>query len=123
MRPRRSASELHGLYTRDDGKPPTIRVWMRTAARADVVKPRTFLRTLLHEMCHHLDYAHYRLGESFHNEGFFKRESSLMRIVTAPADTAAPAAPPQPVADGATEPQVASPAPPDSPTQLRLPEF
>ena len=78
-RPRRAASELHGLYTRDDGKPATIRLWMRTAARGDVVKPRTFLRTLVHELCHHLDYTHYRLGDSFHNPGFFKRESSLMR--------------------------------------------
>ena len=38
---------------------------------------RTFLRTLLHEVGHHLDYEHLRLADSFHTEGFFKRESSL----------------------------------------------
>ena len=36
-----------------------------------------FLRTLLHEICHHLDYHLYRLPDSFHTEGFYKRESSL----------------------------------------------
>jgi hypothetical protein len=29
---------------------------MRTAAHKRVVAFRTFLRTLLHELCHHLDY-------------------------------------------------------------------
>jgi hypothetical protein len=28
-------------------------------------------------MCHHLDYEHLKLGDSFHTEGFYKRESSL----------------------------------------------
>jgi uncharacterized damage-inducible protein DinB len=42
-----------------------------------VVAFRTFLRTLLHELCHHLDYQHLRLADSFHTEGFYKRESSL----------------------------------------------
>jgi hypothetical protein len=52
---------------------------MRTAQRAQVVKFKTFLRTLLHELCHHLDYEHLKLEESFHTEGFYKRESSLLR--------------------------------------------
>lgn len=121
VRPRRSASELHGLYTRDDGSPPTIRVWMRTAARADVVKARTFLRTLVHEVCHHLDYAHYRLGESFHNAGFFKRESSLMRMVTAPAYEEHPAGETVARSTPADPPSAASAA--TEPVQLRLPEL
>ena len=119
VRPQRSYGELHGLYTRDDGKEPTLRVWMRTAQRADVVKPRTFLRTLLHELCHHLDYAHYRLGESFHNPGFFKRESSLMRLLVPPAQEPAADAPPPD--DRPAEP--ASDATPADPVQLRLPEL
>ena len=78
VRPRlRGEAELHGLYTRDDGRPPRIRVWMRTVAYKRVVAFRTFLRTLLHEIGHHLDYEHLRLADSFHTEGFFKRESSL----------------------------------------------
>jgi hypothetical protein len=50
---------------------------MRTVARKQVVAFKTFLRTLLHELCHHLDYELYRLPETFHTEGFYKRESSL----------------------------------------------
>lgn len=124
VRPQRSYGELHGLYTRDDGNPPTIRVWMRTAQRADVVKPRTFLRTLLHEVCHHLDYAHYRLGESFHNPGFFKRESSLMRLLTPPTVAAKPAArPAEPTLAPAPDPTASARREVPEPVQLRLPEF
>ncbi len=54
-----------------------ITVWMRTAERRKVVAFRSFLRTLLHEICHHLDYELFGLPESFHTEGFYKRESSL----------------------------------------------
>jgi hypothetical protein len=50
---------------------------MRTARQRRVVAFRTFLRTVLHELCHHLDYLFYRLPDSFHTEGFYKRESSL----------------------------------------------
>jgi hypothetical protein len=54
---------------------------MRTAKRGQVVAFRTFLRTLLHEVCHHLDYTYFQLRESYHTEGFFQRESSLFRII------------------------------------------
>ena len=36
-----------------------------------------FLRTFLHELCHHLDYEYLKTEDSFHTEGFYKRESSL----------------------------------------------
>lgn len=78
-RPRRKGSELHGLYTVTPGRKPRIRVWMRTAAFGRVVAFKTFLRTLLHEVLHHLDYAHYRFRDSFHTQGFYSRESSLVR--------------------------------------------
>jgi hypothetical protein len=42
-----------------------------------VVAFKTFLRTLLHEVCHHLDYTLLKLADSYHTQGFFKRESSL----------------------------------------------
>jgi hypothetical protein len=77
VRPSLRDAELHGLYTRDDRRRPRIRVWMRTVRHRRVVAFRTFLRTLLHEVGHHLDYEHLRLPDSFHTEGFFKRESSL----------------------------------------------
>jgi hypothetical protein len=77
VRPSLRAAELHGLYTRDDKRRARIRVWMRTVHYRRVVAFRTFLRTLLHEVCHHLDYAHFRMADSLHTEGFFQRESSL----------------------------------------------
>ncbi len=79
VRPSRDWGELHGLYTQDEGEVARIRVWMRTARKANVVAFRTFLRTLLHELCHHLDFEVLGLDRSFHTEGFFRRESSLMR--------------------------------------------
>ena len=79
VRPRDRGGELHGLYTFGEKDPPCIRVWMRTARHRQVVAFRSFLRTLLHELLHHLDYRHLRLADSFHTEGFFRRESSLFR--------------------------------------------
>ncbi len=79
VRPSSTWGELHGLYTREPGREARIELWMRTARHKRVVAFRTFLRTLLHEVGHHLDYEHLRLRESFHTEGFFKRESSLFR--------------------------------------------
>jgi hypothetical protein len=77
-RPADGGGELHGLYEPQDGaKPARITVWMRTAQRRQVVAFRTFLRTLIHELCHHLDYEMYMLAETFHTEGFYKRESTL----------------------------------------------
>jgi hypothetical protein len=80
-RPANSGGELQGLYEPDDvtGGVARITVWMRTAQKVQVVKFRTFLRTLVHEVCHHLDYEFYQLAESFHTEGFYARESVLMR--------------------------------------------
>ena len=78
-RPSRSWGELHGLYETERGTTPTLTVWMRTAKRKDIVKFRTFLRTLIHEFVHHLDFEHFKFRDSFHTEGFYKRESSMMK--------------------------------------------
>jgi hypothetical protein len=78
VRPHDSGGELHGLYNPCKGQlPALVSVWMRTAQHKRVVAFRTFLRTLLHEFCHHLDYEYFRFSYSFHTEGFYKRESSL----------------------------------------------
>ncbi len=80
VRPADGAGELHGLYVPRSGRArAVISVWMRTAHHKRTVAFRTFLRTLLHEVCHHLDYELHGLEESFHTEGFFKRESSLFK--------------------------------------------
>ena len=93
VRPRSTTSELHGLYTRplDGSGAPTIEVWMRTAHHRRVVAFKTFLRTLVHEVCHHLDYEWLDLADSFHTQGFFERESSLVKqlVVTTSATRSA----------------------------------
>jgi len=82
-RPHARWGELHGLYTAERGRRPKIQLWMRTAKQKRVVAFRTYLRTLLHEVGHHLDYTVLRLEESYHTEGFYKRESSLFhQLVT-----------------------------------------
>jgi hypothetical protein len=81
-RPADESGELHGLYEPDDADAPArITVWMRTAARRDVVAFKTFLRTLIHELCHHLDYELFELPETFHTAGFYKRESNLVNVL------------------------------------------
>jgi DinB superfamily len=82
-RPHAKWGELHGLYTAEHGRPPKIQLWMRTAKQRRVVAFRTYLRTLLHEVGHHLDYALLRLRDSYHTEGFYKRESSLFHQLVA----------------------------------------
>ena len=79
VRPHNARGELHGLFRLS--RPPEILLWMRTAQRHEVVKPRTFLRTLLHELCHYLDYSLLKLEDSYHTMGFFKRESFLVRAL------------------------------------------
>jgi hypothetical protein len=83
VRPAMRGGELHGLYTRDGRSRPRIRVWMRTVRHKRVVAFKTFLRTLLHEVLHHLDFTLWKLPESFHTEGFFRRESSLFKQLAA----------------------------------------
>ena len=82
-RPHARWGELHGLYTVERGRTPKIQLWMRTAKQKRVVAFRTYLRTLLHEVGHHVDYTGLRLADSYHTEGFYKRESSLFhQLVT-----------------------------------------
>lgn len=81
-RPSDNREELHGLYEPVDRRQTAkITVWMRTAQKNHVVAFKTFLRTLLHEFCHHLDYELFSLEESFHTQGFYKRESSLFHQI------------------------------------------
>jgi hypothetical protein len=87
VRPTLRHAELHGLYTRDGRGVPKIQLWMRTAQKRRVVAFKTFLRTFLHELMHHLDYELLKLPDSYHTEGFFKRESSLFhQLVPAAPD-------------------------------------
>ena len=83
-RPPLSGGELQGLYTPGEaGRRDRITVWMLTRARGQVVAYRTFLRTLLHELCHHFDYTLLHLRDSLHTQGFYQRESSLFHALGA----------------------------------------
>jgi hypothetical protein len=113
-RPSSDWGELHGLYTPGGrSRTNTIKVWMITAKRGQVVAFRTFLRTLVHEICHHLDYTLLDLPDSLHTDGFYTRESSIVRRLTSAAGLdGAPRANGQQVALGAVgRPGRAAPTP------------
>lgn len=93
-RPSDAHGELHGIYE-PEPPPARITVWMRTAARGQVVAFRTFLRTLLHELLHHHDYEGLHLAETFHTEGFFRREADLARQLLLAAGFPPSARPPR----------------------------
>ena len=101
-RPHARWGELHGLYTAERGRTPVIQLWMRTAKQRRVVAFRTYLRTLLHEVGHHVDYTLLRLPESYHTEGFYKRESSLFHQLVPERTPAMPT-----MEDYATQPAAA----------------
>jgi hypothetical protein len=69
-----STSELFGDYHPDT---KAIRVWMRTAVRKEVTSFGTFLSTLCHEFCHHLDFHRHGFGDSWHTRGFYGRAAVL----------------------------------------------
>ena len=68
------STELFGDYT-----PETmlIRIWMRTAVRNEVTSFGTFLSTLCHEFCHHLDFQKFGFVDSWHTRGFYERAGVL----------------------------------------------
>jgi hypothetical protein len=66
--------ELFGDYAPDS---MLIRVWMRTAIRKEVTSFGTFLSTLCHEFCHHLDFKKFGFVDSWHTRGFYERAGVL----------------------------------------------
>jgi hypothetical protein len=66
--------ELFGDYSPDSR---LIRVWMRTAVRKEVTSFGTFLSTLCHEFCHHLDFQKFGFADSWHTRGFYERAAIL----------------------------------------------
>ena|SRR3984893_7567772 len=67
-------TELFGDYS-----PETmlIRLWMRTAVRKEITSFGTFLSTLCHEFCHHLDFRKFGFKDSWHTRGFYERAAVL----------------------------------------------
>jgi hypothetical protein len=68
------SSELFGDYAPDAN---LIRVWMRTAVKKEVTSFGTFLSTLCHEFCHHLDLQQFKFPDSWHTRGFYERAAAL----------------------------------------------
>jgi len=54
-----------------------IRIYHRTAVRRQVIAPKVFLNTVLHEWMHHFDFAGLGLERSPHTAGFFARLRAL----------------------------------------------
>jgi hypothetical protein len=69
-----STTELFGDYHPDT---MLIRVWMRTAVRKEITSFGTFLSTLCHEFCHHLDFQRFGFPDSWHTRGFYERTAAL----------------------------------------------
>jgi len=67
-------SELFGDYHPEI---MLIRVWMRTAVKKEITSYGTFLSTLCHEFCHHLDFQHFGFSDSWHTRGFYERAAAL----------------------------------------------
>jgi hypothetical protein len=70
----RATFELFGDYAPES---MLIRVWMRTAVRKEVTSFGTFLSTLCHEFCHHLDFKKFGFADSWHTRGFYERAGVL----------------------------------------------
>jgi hypothetical protein len=68
------ATELFGDYSPSTG---AIRIWTRTAVRKQVTSFGTFLSTLCHEFCHHLDCQRFGFRQSPHTRGFYARAGML----------------------------------------------
>ena len=68
------STELFGDY---DPETMLIRLWMRTAVRKEITSYGTFLSTLCHEFCHHLDFQRFKFPDSWHTRGFYERAAAL----------------------------------------------
>ena len=78
---RRLQSKTYGYYqcTSRDGHVTgaRIRIYHRTAVRQQVISPKVFLNTVLHEWVHHFDFSGLHLARSPHTSGFYARLRAL----------------------------------------------
>ena len=66
--------ETFGDY---DPETTQIRLWMRTAIQKKTTSYGTFLSTLCHEFCHHLDMVSLEFPDTFHTRGFYERTALI----------------------------------------------
>jgi hypothetical protein len=74
LKGREWVTELFGDY---DPTTMLMRLWMRTARKKGITSFGTFLSTLCHEFCHHLDYHLFKFSDSWHTRGFYERTAVL----------------------------------------------
>ena len=97
----RLQSKTYGYYrctfAEGDIKTARIRIYHRTAVRQQVISPKVFLNTLLHEWVNHYDFAGLGLARSPHTAGFYTRLRVLAEALEVsfvmppePGQTAAP---------------------------------
>lgn len=72
------ATETFGDY---DFESTQIRLWMRTAVQKKTTSFGTYLSTLCHEFCHHLDVVALELPHTYHTRGFYERSALLYHHV------------------------------------------
>jgi hypothetical protein len=76
----RLALKTYGYYRIAwEGVPPrgSIRIYNLTAIKQQVLAPKVFLETLLHEWVHHYDFTGLQLDRSPHTSGFYARIRDL----------------------------------------------
>ena len=77
----RLQSKTYGYYqcafTDGEVANARIRIYHRTAVRQQVISPKVFLNTVLHEWMHHFDFAGLGLDRSPHTAGFYARLRAL----------------------------------------------
>jgi hypothetical protein len=77
----RLQSKTYGYYnckfTNGSIADARIRIYHRTAVRQQVISPKVFLNTVLHEWMHHYDFAGLGLSRSPHTAGFYTRLRAL----------------------------------------------
>jgi hypothetical protein len=71
----------HELFGDYDPETARIRLWARTAILKKPTSFGTFLSTLCHEFCHHLDVVSLGLPNTFHTRGFYERAGALYHHV------------------------------------------
>jgi hypothetical protein len=104
----RLQSKTYGYYRcefKDGGVTKArIRIYHRTAVRQQVISPKVYLNTLLHEWSHHYDFAYLKMTRSPHTTGFYKRLRNLAErlrvgyVLPPDPDDPTPVAPPPPPA-------------------------
>lgn len=69
--------KVYGFY---QPQPARITIYQRTAIRRQILAPKTFLNTLLHEFLHHYDRYSLQIN-SLHTAGFYHRLGHLTELL------------------------------------------